>query len=175
MCYKNYHKERHKNPQLIQPVHLIPFPKPQYILFQSYNLISQLIYYSKLFTARAFLFCNHKHTLQITEKKKRILNAKVSKTQNPKPKTKNQNQNQNQNSPKRNTQPPNSLRLNTNRLRSPNPRNIINLPTNTSNITRKPRCKRICGGILIAQLRQRRTLQVRKWLADDDGDDNQCD
>ena len=39
-----------------------------------------LIHYSILFTARAFLFCSHKQTLQITEKKKRILPNTKSKS-----------------------------------------------------------------------------------------------
>lgn len=83
MCYTNHHKERHKK-QLIQPVHLVAIldPNIRYTLFQYYNLINHPVHYSTLFAARAFFFCNHRQTLQITEKKKRMLknsNPKVSK------------------------------------------------------------------------------------------------
>lgn len=135
-----------------------------------------LIHYSTLFTARAFLFCSHKQTLQITEKKKRILPNTKSKSVKSQERTQMQNlRRKRKNSPKSNTQPPNSLRLDTNRFGSPNPRNIINPPTDAGNITRKSRRKRIRRRVLISQIGQRRALQVRERLADDDGDDNQGD
>jgi hypothetical protein len=76
-------------------------------------------------------------------------------------------------SPQGNTQPPNSLRLQTNRLGRPNPRLIVDLPTDRSNVTVQMRRECIRRRILVPQLSQRRTLQVGQGLAHHHRDDDE--